>query len=57
MEALRTVLPFLYLKGLTHAYFVKTSMTHNKYLSFLFFDGNDPILVKSAAQILYSNLA
>ena len=32
-------------------------MTHNKYLTFLFFEGNDPILAKSAAQILSLNLA
>ena len=34
IKRLRTVLPFLPFKGLTHAYLVKTSMTHNKYLTF-----------------------
>ena len=32
-------------------------MTHNKYLTFLFFEDNDPISAKSAAQILFLNLA
>ena len=32
-------------------------MTHNKYLTFLFFEDNDPISAKSAAQILSLNLA
>ena len=31
-------------------------MTHTKYLKFLFFEDNDFILVKSAAQILSLNL-
>ena len=57
MKALRTVLPFLSFKGLNHAYFVKTSMAHNNYLTFLFFVDNDSISAKSAVQILSLNLA
>ena len=58
MKALRTVLPFLSFKVLTHAYLVETSMTHNKcYLTFFFFEDNYPISAKSAAQILPLNLA
>ena len=36
---------------------MKTSMTHNKYLTFLFLKDNDPISAKSVAQILSLNLA
>ena len=54
---LRTVLPFLSFKGLTHTYLVKTSMTHNKYLTLLFFEENDSISAKSATQRLPLNLA
>ena len=57
MKALKTVLPYLFFKGLTHAYLVKRSMTHNKYLKFLFFGDSDPIPAKSAAQIFSINLA
>ena len=57
IKALRTVLTLLSYNGLTHAYIVKTSMTHNKYLIFLFLEGNHPISVKSPAQILSLNLA
>ena len=32
-------------------------MTHNKYLTLLFLEDNDPISVKSASQILSLNLA
>ena len=32
-------------------------MTHNKYLTFSFFEDNDSISAKSAPQILYLNLA
>ena len=56
IKPLTTVLPFLSFKGLTHAYLVKTSMTHNKYLTFLFLEDNDFISAKSAAQILSLNL-
>ena len=31
---------------------MKTYMAHNKYLTFLFLKDNDPILAKSAAQVL-----
>ena len=36
---------------------MKTCMTHNKYLTFLFFEDSDPISAKSDAQILPLNLA
>ena len=48
---------FLSFKGLTHAYLVKTSITHKKYLTFRLKEDNVLISVKSAAQILPSNLA
>ena len=48
---------FLSFKGLTHAYLVKTSVTHDKYLTFFFFEDNHSISAKSAAQILSLNLA
>ena len=54
MKSLRTVLPFLTFKGLPHVYLVKTSLVHNKYSTFLFFEENDPVSAKSAAQILKS---
>ena len=57
MKTLRTVLPFLSFKGLAYAYLVKTSITHNKYQIFLFFEDNDHISAKSAAKILSLNLA
>ena len=57
IKAGRTVLPFASLKGLTHAYLMKTFMTHKKYLTFLFLEDNDLISAKSAAQILSFNLA
>ena len=56
-KALRTVLPFLSSNDLTHAYLAKTYMTLNTYLTFLFFEDNDPNSAKSAAQILSYNLA
>ena len=56
IKAFRTVLPFLFFTGLTHAYLVKTSLTHNKYLTFLLLENNDPISAKPAAQILSLNL-
>ena len=55
-KTLTTVLPFLSFKSLSHAYLGKTSMTHNKYLILLFFEENNPISGKSAAQILSLNL-
>ena len=51
-EALRTVLPFLSFKGLTHAYLLQASLTHRKYLKLLFFIDNDSISVKSVSQVL-----
>ena len=48
---------FLCFKDLTHAYLVKTSITHNKYLQAQLKEDNDPISAKSAAQILPLNLA
>ena len=53
MKAFRTVLHFLSFKGLAHAYLV----THNKYLTLLFFEDNDSISAKSAAKILSLNVA
>ena len=43
---------FLSFKGLTQAYLVKTSTTHNKYLTAQFLKGNVPISAISAAEIL-----
>ena len=57
MKVLRTVLHFLSFRGLTHAYLVKTSMTHNKHLTFLLLEDSDPISAKCTAQILPLNLA
>ena len=57
MRAFRTVLPFLTFKGLTNAYLVKTSMTQNRYITFLFFEDNDPVSAKAGAQILSLNPA
>ena len=57
MKTLKTVLPFLYFEGLTREYLEKASMTHNKYLTFLFLEDNDPISGKFAAHILSLNLA
>ena len=57
IKAFKTVLPYSSIKGLAHSYLVKTSMTHNKYLTFLFFQDNDPISAESAIQILSVNLA
>ena len=54
IKTLRTVLPFL---CLTHPDLEKTSMKHNKYLTFRFLEANDPISAKSVAQILYLNVA
>ena len=56
MRASRNVSSCLFLKDLTHSCFVKTSMTHNKYLTFLFTEDNNPISVKSAVLISYFNL-
>ena len=57
MRAFRTVLPFLTFKGLTNAYLVKTSMAQNRYITFLFFEDNDPVSAKAGAQILSLNPA
>ena len=48
----KTVFCFLSFKGLTYTYLVKTCMTHNRYLTFLFFQDNYSISAKSAAQVL-----
>ena len=58
IKAFKTVLIFLAFKGLTYAHLVKISMTYftsNKHLTFLFFEDNDPMSAKSAAQILSLN--
>ena len=44
-------------QGLTLVYLVKTSITHNKYLTPQLKEDNDPISAKSAAQKLSLNLA
>ena len=36
---------------------MKTSITHNKYLNFLFLGDNDPISAKTVVQIMPLNLA
>ena len=56
IKAFKTVLLFLLLKGLSHGCLVKISMTHVKYLTFLFFEDSDFILAKSAAQKLFLTL-
>ena len=38
-------------------YLVKTSMAHNKYLTFLFFEDNDFTSAKSSAPKFFLNLA
>ena len=48
---------FLSLEGLTQAYLVKISMTHNKHLTPRFKKYNEPISTNSAVQILSLNLA
>ena len=55
INALRTVSPFLSFKGLTHAKLVQKSITPNKCLTLLFFEDNDILSAKSAAQILSLN--
>ena len=52
IKALRTVYSFLSFKDLTHTYLVETSMTRDKYSTFLFFEDNDSIWAKSSDQIL-----
>ena len=52
----KTISSFLSFKGLTQTYLVKTSITHNKYLTARFFDNNKPISAKSAAQVLSLSL-
>ena len=47
IKTFRTVSPFLSFKGLPHAYLVKTSMSHNTFLTFLFFEDNDSVSAKS----------
>ena len=48
---------FLSSQGLTQAYFMKTSIMHNKHLTPQFLEDNDLISAKSAAQILSLNFA
>ena len=48
---------FLSFKGLTQAYLVKTSITHNKYLTPRFLEDKDPLSAQSAVQILSLNPA
>ena len=51
IKTFRTALSFLSFKILIHSYLVETSMTHNDYLTFLFFEDNESISTKSAAQL------
>ena len=53
---LRTVLVFSSIKGLTHAYLVKTSLAHKKYVTRRFLKDNNPTSGKSAAPTLYLNI-
>ena len=55
IKAFRTVLAFLSVKDLTHAYLVKTPITHKNFI-FLSLKDNDPISVKSAPEILPLNI-
>ena len=48
---------FLSFKGLTHACFLKTSMTYNRNLTPQFLGNNVPISTKYAAYLLFLNLA
>ena len=48
---MRTLLPFLYFKGLTQAYFVKTSIPHNKYFMPRLKEDKNSISVKFVDQI------
>ena len=54
---LRTVLDILHVEGITQAYLLKTSTSHNKYLNFQFLENNDLISAKSAAHMLSLNVA
>ena len=43
IKAFRTVSRFSSFKGLTQVYLVEASITPNKYLRFLFLEGNDSL--------------
>ena len=55
-KSIKTCFAIFVFKDLTRAYLVKTFMTHNHYLTILFFEDNYPISSKSAVQILSLNL-
>ena len=46
-KSIKTCVSFFIFKGLTYAYLVKTSMTHNKYSKSWFLEDSDPISAKS----------
>ena len=46
------LLPSLSFKGLTHEYFAKTTMTYDKYLTFLFLEDNDLIYINLIINML-----
>lgn len=49
IKAFRTICHFSVFERLTKAHLVNISITHNKYLTLLLLEGNDPIKAKSAA--------
>ena len=57
VKAFRIILFSLTFKDLIHACLVKTSITHDKSLTFLLLEDNDHILAKSTAQKMSLNLA
>ena len=50
-ESIKNCFAFLSFIGWNHAYLVKKSMTHNKYLTFSLCLDNDSISAKTAPQI------
>ena len=51
IKLLRNVLAFLSIKDLTQAYLVKTSITHNNYVTSQFLEENGPVSAKSKVEI------
>ena len=49
-KTIKNCFNFLFVKRLTLACLVKTSITHNKYLTCQFLEDNNPISAKSATQ-------
>ena len=56
-KSIKDCFTFFIFQRINPSIFCKTSITHNKYLTFSFLKDNDPIAAKSAAQILPLNLA